>query len=108
IEVKVTTQTNGASKSETTTTTTTNDAQTLLQEASKMISVLTTNCPWVNHNQGQNGGAPWGLNTAGNVCQVFATEFSAVTSMIKNAQEIVTQAQSLNNQQSNQNAPQDF
>ncbi|GAA8526373.1 outer membrane beta-barrel protein [Helicobacter pylori] len=110
IEVKVTTQTNGANKSETTTTTTTtNDAQTLLQEANKMISVLTTNCPWVNHNQGQNGGAPWGLDTAGNVCQVFATEFSAVTNMIKNAQEIVTQAQSLNaNQQSNQNAPQDF
>ncbi|MFP6166319.1 Hop family adhesin HopZ [Helicobacter pylori] len=107
IEVKVTTQTNGANKSETTTTTT-NDAQTLLQEASKMINVLTTNCPWVNHNQGQNGGAPWRLNTTGNVCQVFATEFSAVTSMIKNAQEIVTQAQSLNNQQNNQNAPQDF
>ncbi|WP_231181111.1 Hop family adhesin HopZ [Helicobacter pylori] len=109
IEVKVTTQTNGSSKSETTTTTTTNDAQTLLQEASKMISVLTTNCPWVNHNSGQNGGAPWGLDTAGNVCQVFATEFRAVTSMIKNAQEIVAQAQSLNaNQQNNQNAPQDF
>ncbi|PUD86987.1 hypothetical protein C2R46_03735 [Helicobacter pylori] len=108
IEVKVTTQTNGqTSKETTTTTTTTNDAQNLLQEASKMISVLTTNCPWVNHNQGQNGGAPWGLDTAGNVCQVFATEFSAVTSMIKNAQEIVTQAQSLN-QQNNQNAPQDF
>ncbi len=105
IEVTVTTQTNGSNKSETTTTT--NDAQNLLQEASKMISVLTTNCPWVNHNQGQNGGAPWGLDTAGNVCQVFATEFSAVTSMIKNAQEIVTQAQSLN-AQSNQNAPQDF
>ncbi|MGL2757589.1 Hop family adhesin HopZ [Helicobacter pylori] len=109
IVVTVTTQTNGqTSKETTTTTTTTNDAQTLLQEASKMISVLTTNCPWVNHNPGQNGGAPWGLNTAGNVCQVFATEFSAVTSMIKNAQEIVTQAQSLNNQQNNQNAPQDF
>ncbi len=105
IEVTVTTQTNGQSSKETTTTT--NNAQTLLQEASKMISVLTTNCPWVNHNPGQNGGAPWGLNTAGNVCQVFATEFSAVTSMIKNAQEIVAQAQSLN-QQSNQNAPQDF
>ncbi|MGN8515393.1 Hop family adhesin HopZ [Helicobacter pylori] len=109
IEVKVTTQTSGASKSETTTTTTTtNNAQNLLQEASKMISVLTTNCPWVNHNPRQNGGAPWGLNTAGNVCQVFATEFSAVTSMIKNAQEIVTQAQSLNANQNNQNAPQDF
>ncbi|GAA7753493.1 outer membrane beta-barrel protein [Helicobacter pylori] len=107
IEVKVTTQTNGSSKSETTTTTT-NDAQTLLQEANKMISVLTTNCPWVNHNPGQNGGAPWGLDTTGNVCQVFATEFSAVTNMIKNAQKIVTQAQSLNNQQNNQSAPQDF
>ncbi|PDX20510.1 hypothetical protein BB417_03485 [Helicobacter pylori] len=107
IVVKVTTQTNGQNSKETTTTTT-NDAQTLLQEASEMISVLTKNCPWVNHNPGQNGGAPWGLDTAGNVCQVFATEFSAVTSMIKNAQEIVTQAQSLNNQQSNQNAPQDF
>ncbi len=106
VTIKITTQTNGANKSETTTTIT-NDAQTLLQEASKMISVLTTNCPWVNHNQGQNGGAPWGLDTAGNVCQVFATEFSAVTSMIKNAQEIVAQAQSLN-QQNNQNAPQDF
>ncbi|MBH0233623.1 Hop family adhesin HopZ [Helicobacter pylori] len=106
VTITITTQTNGQSSKETTTTT--NNAQTLLQEASKMISVLTTNCPWVNHNQGQNGGAPWGLNTAGNVCQVFATEFSAVTSMIKNAQEIVTQAQSLNNQQSNQNAPQDF
>ncbi|MCQ2650105.1 Hop family adhesin HopZ [Helicobacter pylori] len=108
VTITITTQTNGQTSKETTTTTT-NDAQTLLQEASKMISVLTTNCPWVNHNKGQNGGAPWGLDTAGNVCQVFATEFSAVTSMIKNAQEIVTQAQSLNtNQQSNQNAPQDF
>ncbi len=106
VTIKITTQTNGQTSKETTTTT--NNAQTLLQEASKMIDVLTTNCPWVNHNQGQNGGAPWGLDTAGNVCQVFATEFSAVTNMIKNAQEIVAQAQSLNNQQNNQNAQQDF
>ncbi len=109
VTIKITTQTNGqASKETTTTTTIINNAQTLLQEASKMISVLTTNCPWVNTAAHSNGGAPWGLNTTGNVCQVFATEFSAVTSMIKNAQEIVTQAQSLNNQQSNQSAPQDF
>ncbi|GAA8598543.1 outer membrane beta-barrel protein [Helicobacter pylori] len=106
VTITITTQTNGQSSKETTTTTT-NDAQTLLQEASKMISVLTTNCPWVNHNPGQNGGAPWGLDTAGNACQIFSAEFSAVTSMIKNAQEIVAQAQSLN-QQNNQNAPQDF
>ncbi len=108
IEVKVTTQTNGQTSKETTTTTNNNNAQNLLQEASKMIDVLTTNCPWVNTAHNSNGGAPWGLNTTGNVCQVFATEFSAVTSMIKNAQEIVTQAQSLNTPQSNQNAPQDF
>nr|WP_276317478.1 Hop family adhesin HopZ [Helicobacter pylori] len=107
VTITITTQTNMQSSKETTTIT--NNAQTLLQEASKMISVLTTNCPWVNHNSGQNGGAPWGLDTAGNVCQVFATEFSAVTSMIKNAQEIVAQAQILNaKEQSNQNAPQDF
>ncbi|WRE79910.1 Hop family adhesin HopZ [Helicobacter pylori] len=108
VTITITTQTNGANKSETTTTTTTNNAQTLLQEASKMIDVLTTNCPWVNTAANSNGGAPWNLNTTGNVCQVFATEFSAVTSMIKNAQEIVTQAQSLNANQNNQNAPQDF
>ncbi|WQV96425.1 Hop family adhesin HopZ [Helicobacter pylori] len=108
VTIKVTTQTNGQNSKETTTTTTTNNAQTLLQEASKMIDVLTTNCPWVNTAHNSNGGKPWGLNTTGNVCQVFATEFSAVTSMIKNAQEIVAQAQSLNNNQNNQNAPQDF
>ncbi|RVZ93823.1 outer membrane protein [Helicobacter pylori] len=108
VTIKITTRTNGQNSKETTTTTITNNAQTLLQEASKMISVLTTNCPWVNTAHNSNGGAPWGLNTTGNVCQVFATEFSAVTSMIKNAQEIVAQAQSLNNNQNNQNAPQDF
>ncbi|MGL2672422.1 Hop family adhesin HopZ [Helicobacter pylori] len=110
VTITITTQTNGQSnKKTTTTTTTTNNAQTLLQEASKMISVLTTNCPWVNTAVNSNGGAPWGLDTTGNVCQVFATEFSAVTSMIKNAQEIVAQAQILNaKEQSNQNAPQDF
>ncbi|MGL2614239.1 Hop family adhesin HopZ [Helicobacter pylori] len=107
VTISITTQTNGQTSKETTTTIT-NNAQTLLQEASKMIGVLTTNCPWVNTASKSNGGAPWGLNTTGNVCQVFATEFSAVTSMIKNAQEIVAQAQSLNNQQNNQNAPQDF
>ncbi len=106
VTINITTQTNGQ-QDKTTTTTITNNAQTLLQEASKMISVLTTNCPWVNTAEHSNGGAPWGLDTTGNVCQVFATEFSAVTSMIKNAQEIVAQAQSLNTQAS-QNAPQDF
>ncbi|GAA9720512.1 outer membrane beta-barrel protein [Helicobacter pylori] len=90
----------------------TNDAQNLLEQASTIMNVLNTQCPLVRstHNENAPGnGSPWGIETNGNACQIFSAEFSAVTSMIKNAQEIVAQAQSLNaSQQSNQNAPQDF
>ncbi|WQU07268.1 outer membrane beta-barrel protein [Helicobacter pylori] len=88
----------------------TNNAQELLNQAANIMQVLNTQCPLVRstHNENAPGnGSPWKISTSGNACQIFATEFSAVTSMIKNAQEIVAQAQSLN-QQSNQNAPQDF
>ncbi|GAA8123596.1 outer membrane beta-barrel protein [Helicobacter pylori] len=88
----------------------TNTAQNLLEQASIIMNVLTTQCPLVRSTHDVNAagnGSPWGLSTSGNACQIFSTEFSAVTSMIKNAQEIVTQAQSLN-AQNNQNAPQDF
>ncbi|WP_283446349.1 outer membrane protein [Helicobacter pylori] len=89
----------------------TNTAQNLLEQASTIMNVLNTQCPLVRstHDESAPGnGSPWGLSTSGNACTIFQQEFSAVTSMIKNAQEIVTQAQSLNNQQNNQNAPQDF
>ncbi|GAA7943638.1 outer membrane beta-barrel protein [Helicobacter pylori] len=89
-----------------------NTAQNLLEQASTIMNVLNTQCPLVRstHNENAPGnGSPWEINTNGNACQIFSAEFSAVTNMIKNAQEIVAQAQSLNaNQQSNQNAPQDF
>ncbi|GAA7001497.1 outer membrane beta-barrel protein [Helicobacter pylori] len=91
---------------------TTNNAQNLLAQAANIMNVLNTQCPFVRstHNEDAPGnGSPWGINKNGNACQIFSAEFSAVTSMIKNAQEIVTQAQTLNaNQQNNQNAPQDF
>ncbi|EJB98521.1 outer membrane protein [Helicobacter pylori] len=89
----------------------TNTAQNLLEQASTIMNVLNTQCPLVRSTHDENApgnGSPWHIDTNGNACQIFSAEFSAVTSMIKNAQEIVTQAQSLNNQQSNQNAPQDF
>ncbi|GAA6964037.1 hypothetical protein HpCHC41_04940 [Helicobacter pylori] len=90
----------------------TNTAQNLLEQASTIMNVLNTQCPLVRSTHDENApgdGSPWGINTSGNACQIFSAEFSAVTNMIKNAQEIVAQAQSLNaNQQSNQNAPQDF
>ncbi|WP_181370252.1 Hop family adhesin SabA, partial [Helicobacter pylori] len=89
-----------------------NTAQNLLEQASTIMNVLNTQCPLVRstHNENAPGnGSPWNINESGDACQIFSAEFSAVTSMIKNAQEIVAQAQSLNtNQQSNQNAPQDF
>ncbi len=88
---------------------TTNNAQNLLNQAANIMQVLNTQCPLVRstHNENAPGnGSPWGINTDGNACQIFSAEFSAVTSMIKNAQEIVAQAQSLNNQQNK--APQDF
>ncbi|WP_459166938.1 Hop family adhesin SabA/HopD [Helicobacter pylori] len=89
----------------------TNNAQQLLNQAANIMQVLNTQCPLVRSTNDENapgGGQPWGLSTSGNACRIFQQEFSAVTSMIKNAQEIVTQAQSLNSQQNNQNAPQDF
>ncbi|GAA9828511.1 outer membrane beta-barrel protein [Helicobacter pylori] len=90
----------------------TNNAQNLLEQASTIMNVLNTQCPLVRstHSEDDPGnGSPWNIKTDGNACQIFSTEFSAVTSMIKNAKEIVVQAQSLNaNQQNNQNAPQDF
>ncbi|MCK0501197.1 outer membrane protein [Helicobacter pylori] len=90
----------------------TNNAQNLLAQAADIMNVLNTQCPLVRSTHDENApgnGSPWGINANGNACQIFSAEFNAVTSMIKNAQEIVAQAQSLNaNQQSNQNAPQDF
>ncbi|BAJ59081.1 outer membrane beta-barrel protein [Helicobacter pylori] len=91
---------------------TTNSAQELLNQASNIMNVLNTQCPLIRSTSDENapgGGQPWGIEKGGNACQVFQQEFSAVTSMIKNAQEIVAQAQTLNaNQQNDQNAPQDF
>ncbi|GAA7065777.1 outer membrane beta-barrel protein [Helicobacter pylori] len=90
----------------------TNSAQELLNQAANIMQVLNTQCPLVRstHNENDPGnGSPWNISKNGNACQIFSAEFSAVTSMIKNAQEIVAQAQTLNtNQQNNQNAPQDF
>ncbi len=91
---------------------TTNNAQALLAQAANIMNVLNTQCPLIRSTSNENapgGGQPWGIEKNGNACEVFQQEFSAVTSMIKNAQEIVAQAQTLNaKEQNNQNAPQDF
>ncbi|WQZ80719.1 outer membrane beta-barrel protein [Helicobacter pylori] len=80
----------------------TNNAQELLKQAANIMQVLNTQCPLVRstHSQDNAGnGSPWGLSTSGNACQIFQQEFSQVTSMIKNAQEIVAQSKIANTNQ---------
>ncbi|WP_390576120.1 SabA family sialic acid-binding adhesin, partial [Helicobacter pylori] len=81
---------------------TTNDARMLLAQAANIMQVLNTQCPFVRSTNNENApgdGSPWGLSTSGNACQIFQQEFSQVTSMIKNAQEIVAQSAIANNNQ---------
>ncbi|WQX84897.1 outer membrane beta-barrel protein [Helicobacter pylori] len=80
----------------------TNNAQELLNQAANIMQVLNTQCPLVRstHSESAAGnGNPWGLSTIGNACTIFQQEFSQVTSMIKNAQEIVAQSQIANTNQ---------
>ncbi|WQW70595.1 outer membrane beta-barrel protein [Helicobacter pylori] len=77
----------------------TNNAQQLLNQAANIMQVLNTQCPLVRSTNNENvsgNGSPWGLNTSGDACQIFQQEFSQVTSMIKNAQEIVAQSKIAN------------
>ncbi|NHB54939.1 SabA family sialic acid-binding adhesin, partial [Helicobacter pylori] len=80
----------------------TNNAQELLNQAANIMQVLNTQCPLVRSTDNENAagnGSPWGLSTSGNACQIFQQEFSEVTSMIKNAQEIVAQSKIANTNQ---------
>ncbi|MGL2902262.1 SabA family sialic acid-binding adhesin, partial [Helicobacter pylori] len=90
----------------------TNDAQMLLNQAANIMQVLNTQCPLVRSSTDESApgnGNPWGLNTSGNACQIFQQEFSQVTSMIKNAQEIVAQSKIANtNQQAEIANPSNF
>ncbi len=77
----------------------TNNAQQLLNQAANIMQVLNTQCPLVRSGHDENApgnGNPWGLDTKGDACTIFSAEFSAVTSMIKNAQEIVAQSKIAN------------
>ncbi|MGN8493333.1 SabA family sialic acid-binding adhesin, partial [Helicobacter pylori] len=90
----------------------TNNAEQLLNQAANIMQVLNTQCPLVRSRNDENGvgnGSPWGLSTSGNACQIFQQEFSQVTSMIKNAQEIIAQSKIANaNQQAEIHNPSNF
>ncbi len=94
---------NAADTTITTTNTYINDAQNLLTQAQTIINTLQDNCPMLkgksSSSSGGNNGAntpSWQTNANQNSCSVFGTEFSAISDMINNAQNIVKETQQLN------------
>ncbi|WQZ72074.1 Hop family adhesin HopQ [Helicobacter pylori] len=81
---------------------TTNDAQNLLTQAQTIINTLQDNCPMLKGKSSSNGGTnnantpSWQTGANQNSCSVFGTEFSAISDMISNAQNIVQETQQLN------------
>ncbi|WP_332246251.1 SabA family sialic acid-binding adhesin, partial [Helicobacter pylori] len=90
----------------------TNNAEQLLNQAANIMQVLNTQCPLVRSMNDENtpgDGQPWGLSTSGDACRIFQQEFSQVTSMIKNAQEIIAQSKIANaNRQAEITNPSNF
>ncbi|KHL87423.1 SabA family sialic acid-binding adhesin [Helicobacter pylori] len=78
-----------------------NDAQNLLTQAQTIINTLQDNCPQLK-GKSSNGGTnnantpSWQTSANQNSCSVFGTEFSAISEMISNAQNIVQETQQLN------------
>ncbi|GAA9396510.1 hypothetical protein HpHA275_03270 [Helicobacter pylori] len=75
-----------------------NDAQNLLTQAQTIINTLQDNCPMLKgkSSDGSSANTPsWQTSTNQNSCSVFGTEFSAISDMISNAQNIVQETQRL-------------
>ncbi|WP_100982762.1 SabA family sialic acid-binding adhesin [Helicobacter pylori] len=78
-----------------------NDAQNLLTQAQTIINTLQDNCPMLIAKSSSNSGTnnantpSWQTSANQNSCSVFGTEFSAISDMISNAQNIVQETQQL-------------
>ncbi|GAA8156575.1 Hop family adhesin HopQ [Helicobacter pylori] len=76
-----------------------NDAQNLLTQAQTIVNTLQDNCPMLKgkSSDGSSANTPsWQTSANQNSCSVFGTEFSAISDMISNAQNIVQETQQLN------------
>ncbi|WRA29778.1 outer membrane beta-barrel protein [Helicobacter pylori] len=79
-----------------------NDAQNLLTQAQTIINTLQDNCPMLKGKSSSSGGTngantpSWQTSANQNSCNIFGTEFSAISDMISNAQNIVQETQQLN------------
>ncbi len=92
---------------------TTNTAQNLLNQAQTIINTLQDQCPMLigKSSDGANGTNTPSWQTGANQksCNVFGTEFSAISDMINNAQKIVQETQQLSaNQPKNITQPNNF
>ncbi|GAA8360219.1 Hop family adhesin HopQ [Helicobacter pylori] len=92
-----------------------NDAQNLLTQAQTIINTLQDNCPQLKGKSSSNSGTnnantpSWQTSANQNSCSVFGTEFSAISDMISNAQNIVQETQQINaNQPKNITQPNNF
>ncbi|GAA7667580.1 Hop family adhesin HopQ [Helicobacter pylori] len=77
---------------------TTNDAQNLLTQAQTIVNTLKDYCPMLiakSSNGAATNTPSWQTSTNQNSCSVFGTEFSAISDMISNAQNIVQETQQL-------------
>ncbi len=79
-----------------------NDAQNLLTQAQTIVNTLKDYCPMLiaKSSSGSSGTATtntpsWQTDAIQNSCSVFGTEFSAISEMISNAQNIVQETQQL-------------
>ncbi|EQL54413.1 SabA family sialic acid-binding adhesin, partial [Helicobacter pylori] len=78
-----------------------NNAQTLLEQASVIITTLNEACP----NFQNSGSRYWaGISGNGTMCGMFANEISAIQGMIANAQEAVAQAKIVSENVQNQSS----
>ncbi|TPH98763.1 hypothetical protein FIM38_07605, partial [Helicobacter pylori] len=105
LEAHVTTSKNEQGNQTKTTTSvidTTNDAQNLLTQAQTIVNTLKDYCPMLIAKSSSNGGTngantpSWQTSANQNSCSVFGTEFSAISDMISNAQNIVQETQQIN------------
>ncbi|GAA9213779.1 Hop family adhesin BabA [Helicobacter pylori] len=72
-------------------------AQFLLAQASTLINTINTACPFFRANNSSEANAPKFTTAAGKICGAFSEEISAIQKMITDAQELVNQTSTINN-----------
>ncbi|MBH0267671.1 Hop family adhesin BabA [Helicobacter pylori] len=70
--------------------------QALLAQASTLINTINEACPYFHANNSSENNAPKFSTTTGKICGAFSQEISAIQKMITDAQELVNQTSTIN------------